>query len=64
VDDGTRALRSNAAPVPFEQILPVIERSLGTPHAKPSSISNGNRRGPPPSRKCIARACTTAAQSC
>jgi ubiquinone biosynthesis protein len=27
-------LRSNAAPVPFEQILPVIERSLGAPHAE------------------------------
>ena len=27
-------LRSNAAPVPFEQILPVIERSLGMPHAE------------------------------
>jgi ubiquinone biosynthesis protein len=27
-------LRSNAAPVPFEQILAVIERSLGTPHAQ------------------------------
>jgi ubiquinone biosynthesis protein len=27
-------LRSNVAPVPFEQILPVIERSLGTPHAQ------------------------------
>src|SRR5262245_56421249 len=27
-------LRSNATPVPFEQILPVIERSLGTPHAQ------------------------------
>ena len=27
-------LRSNAAPVPFEQILAVIERSLGTPYAE------------------------------
>jgi ubiquinone biosynthesis protein len=27
-------LRSNATPVPFEQILPVIERSLGTPHTQ------------------------------
>lgn len=27
-------LRSNATPLPFEQILPVIERSLGTPHAQ------------------------------
>ncbi len=27
-------LRSNAAPVPFEQVLAVIERSLGTPHSQ------------------------------
>jgi ubiquinone biosynthesis protein len=27
-------LRSNAAPVPFEQILPVIERSLGMPYGE------------------------------
>jgi len=27
-------LRSNATPVPFEQILPVIERSIGMPHGQ------------------------------
>ena len=27
-------LRSNATPLPFEQILPVIERSLGMPHGE------------------------------